>query len=86
MDNLRGTVFFDVWFHPSLDINPFLFSLVVSLVFPKPEFIFHKAELPQFGCQILVLASKNFINDGSSKLIREAMRCLSFHSSTSNQN
>jgi hypothetical protein len=68
MDNFRGTVFFDVWFHPSLDINPFLCSLVVSLVFPKPEFIFHKAELPEFGCQYKYLASKNFINDGSDRV------------------
>jgi hypothetical protein len=37
-------------------------------VFPKPEFIFHKAELPEFGCQYKYLASKNFINDGSDRV------------------
>ncbi|HYX15675.1 MAG TPA: hypothetical protein VE944_15165, partial [Nostoc sp.] len=47
MGNYRGTVFFDLLFHSPLDISPFLFSLVLNLVFPKPQGIFHQVDLAQ---------------------------------------
>ncbi|MCC5647325.1 hypothetical protein LC607_31320 [Nostoc sp. CHAB 5824] len=49
MGNCRGSVFFDLSFHSLLDIDPFWLSLVVNLVFPKPEDIFHQVGLAGFN-------------------------------------